>query len=277
MERSLNLVILNGRCGLIVPVSLLCTERMIPLQTLIFRIGPSWHSSFDTSPSQLFTGVSQRLTISLCVKEHENQTLHLGGYRRWDQKERDRSLTLSYFEIESSEHPIYVHRIIRYFIKAIDFVPYFWNETEGQKKSEDYKPFFFKPNILYAIAAILNSTLFYWFWHAYSDGFHCGYRDVRAFVVGFLLESEELPKLQYLGQELMGELQNSTTRRIVYSKATGRIEYDEFNPRTCLSTIRKIDRVLAKHYGFTDEELDFIINYDFKYRMGRDNTDESEE
>ena len=26
---------------------------------------------------------------------------------------------------------------------------------------------------------------------------------------------------------------------------------------------------LAKHYGFTDEELDFIINYDIKYRMGR--------
>jgi len=30
------------------------------------------------------------------------------------------------------------------------------------------------------------------------------------------------------------------------------------------------DRVLAQHYGFTDEELDFIINYDIKYRMGRD-------
>ena len=27
-------------------------------------------------------------------------------------------------------------------------------------------------------------------------------------------------------------------------------------------------RVLAEHYGFTDEELDFIINYDIKYRMG---------
>jgi len=25
----------------------------------------------------------------------------------------------------------------------------------------------------------------------------------------------------------------------------------------------------VRHYGFTDEELDFIINYDIKYRMGR--------
>jgi len=35
-------------------------------------------------------------------------------------------------------------------------------------------------------------------------------------------------------------------------------------------TLDEIDRVLAKHYGFTDEELDFIINYDIKYRMGQD-------
>ena len=34
--------------------------------------------------------------------------------------------------------------------------------------------------------------------------------------------------------------------------------------------IDEIDRVLAAHYGFTAEELDFIINYDIKYRMGRD-------
>lgn len=26
--------------------------------------------------------------------------------------------------------------------------------------------------------------------------------------------------------------------------------------------------ILSGHYGFTEEELDFIINYDIKYRMG---------
>jgi hypothetical protein len=30
----------------------------------------------------------------------------------------------------------------------------------------------------------------------------------------------------------------------------------------------EIDCVLAQHYGLADEELDFIINYDIKYRMG---------
>ena len=41
-------------------------------------------------------------------------------------------------------------------------------------------------------------------------------------------------------------------------------------PRTFKPIIDEIDRVLAQHYGFTDEELDFIINYDIKYRMGQD-------
>jgi len=35
-------------------------------------------------------------------------------------------------------------------------------------------------------------------------------------------------------------------------------------------TIGEIDKVLAKHYGFTPEELDFIINYDIKYRTGKE-------
>jgi hypothetical protein len=53
-----------------------------------------------------------------------------------------------------------------------------------------------------------------------------------------------------------------------------------------INPIDMLDRVLAAHYGFTDEELDFIPstklragipsawlragNYDIKYRMGRE-------
>ena len=33
-------------------------------------------------------------------------------------------------------------------------------------------------------------------------------------------------------------------------------------------------RTLMRHYGFTDEELKFIINYDIKYRMGKSSADE---
>ncbi len=51
-------------------------------------------------------------------------------------------------------------------------------------------------------------------------------------------------------------------------QTTGLVEFQVIDPKLSKSIIDEIDRVLAKHYGFTDEELDFIINYDIKYRMG---------
>jgi hypothetical protein len=48
------------------------------------------------------------------------------------------------------------------------------------------------------------------------------------------------------------------------------VECLSFFVRESKSIIDEIDQVMGKHYGFTDEELDFIINYDIKYRMGQD-------
>ena len=57
-------------------------------------------------------------------------------------------------------------------------------------------------------------------------------------------------------------------RKNTYYKATGQVVYDEYYPKLSKPVIDEIDKVLAKHYGFTEEELDFIINYHIKYRMG---------
>lgn len=46
------------------------------------------------------------------------------------------------------------------------------------------------------------------------------------------------------------------------------IELESFKIKLSKHVIDEIDKILAKHYGFTEEELDFIINYDIKYRMG---------
>jgi len=47
-----------------------------------------------------------------------------------------------------------------------------------------------------------------------------------------------------------------------------------FSYAKCKPIIDKIDGVLARHYGFSDEELDFIVNYDIKYRLGVDADEE---
>jgi len=38
----------------------------------------------------------------------------------------------------------------------------------------------------------------------------------------------------------------------------------------------RIDVLLAKHDAFMDDERDFIINYDIKYRMGSSDSDDEE-
>ena len=58
----------------------------------------------------------------------------------------------------------------------------------------------------------------------------------------------------------------------ISAKGSYKITYDEFFAWKSKPILDEIDRLLAEHYGFTDEELDFIINYDIKYRMG--NTDD---
>jgi hypothetical protein len=81
-------------------------------------------------------------------------------------------------------------------------------------------------------------------------------------------------KLKELAKELMKDLQANSERKECNYKTTGKVIYDEYYPRLSKPIIDEIDHVLAQHYGFTDEELDFIINYDIKYRMGRDDGEE---
>lgn len=69
---------------------------------------------------------------------------------------------------------------------------------------------------------------------------------------------------------------NSSSKEKISGK-TGNIIYQEYYPRLSKPIIDEIDTVLAKHYGFTDEELDFIINYDIKYRMGKELENDDDE
>ena len=53
-------------------------------------------------------------------------------------------------------------------------------------------------------------------------------------------------------------------------KSTGKVEYDEYYIQQSELIIDDIDLVLVEYYGFTDEEVDSLINYEMKHRMGRE-------
>jgi hypothetical protein len=93
------------------------------------------------------------------------------------------------------------------------------------------------------------------------------------------LDIENVKKLAFLGKKLQKDYQlNSHSVERSYSKK-GRnftMEKQHFYIKKSKDVIDEIDTVLAEHYGFTAEELDFIINYDIKYRMGKELENEDE-
>jgi len=65
-------------------------------------------------------------------------------------------------------------------------------------------------------------------------------------------------------------------RKTILTKQGHQIEYDEMDAPRSKPILDEIDTVLAEHYGFTAEELDFILNYDIKYRLGRGSDEEED-
>jgi hypothetical protein len=62
-------------------------------------------------------------------------------------------------------------------------------------------------------------------------------------------------------------LESAMRQSMSYWRKSGLL-IESTDSRPTKPILDEIDGVLAEHYGFTDEELDFIVNYDIKYRMG---------
>ena len=77
-----------------------------------------------------------------------------------------------------------------------------------------------------------------------------------------------LKSLIELSLSLEEDMNKKKNILVVNSKTRGIVESYVYKKKLSKPIIDEIDKVLARHYGFTEEELDFIINYDIKYRMG---------
>ena len=118
-----------------------------------------------------------------------------------------------------------------------------------------------------SIGSIISSSLFYWNYISYTD--------CRNLTKGFIdnfpvpISAAKDSAISEKGKILFADYEANKFTKNTYYKSTGRnVVYDEYYPKRSKRFIDEIDKLLAEHYGFTEEELDFIINYDIKYRMG---------
>ena len=310
VERIAGLVANEGRTGMIIPHSAICTDRMGPLAEMLARGSYLWTSTYDVRPAKLFDGADQRLLIYLTTGDYG---FHSGGnretnlfstrYHRWHTIQRASLLqqvnfTNAKVTIENSvskiggriEHEIldrlqghqvlkhdlcqtgnqvYYHDAPRYWIRATDFAPYFWNERDGEKVSSHVKAITLNKADVGATIAILNSSLFYWWFICWSDCRDLNRREIDQFPMGLdVLNARIRRRLAALTSELMGNFRRHSQRKETNYATTGRVVYDEFNQKASKSIVDKIDRALAPHYGLTAEQIDFLVNYDIKFRMG---------
>jgi hypothetical protein len=173
----------------------------------------------------------------------------------------------------ATKHFVYYQEATNYWIKATCCVPYYKKDDQVTVPPHGRFLYFNTARNACTTMALLNSSLFYIWFTTCSDGFHLSHSLVKAFPIDGTLYA--LPELPTLAARLFEDISHHTHISTRNTRPTShkpqqmhRIELEEYHIHHSKPIIDEIDSVLARHYGFTDEELDFIINYEIKYRLG---------
>lgn len=296
IERSLQISHTDSKIGMIIPISAFANDSMKELQS-IFKCSFAnlYISSFHQRPAQLFEGVLQRLSIFLAQKGKPNY-IYTTGINRWYEENRKLLFEIiSYIEtdqthqkhmikigtkLESSIFSKYVsNKSISFYIGSnciknatfyrtagggywVTFLNKEFDCVSVSNKHTSFKPEY---NSNYFTAA-LNSNLFWWYYSINYDLFN--FKDYMIFGFQITYSDEILPNMLKLSDDMEKSLRINASYYIINSKTNGETETVTYKKQLSKNIMDEIDKVLARHYGFTDEELDFIINYDIKYRMG---------
>lgn len=295
-ERFTSLVCNNSSIGYIIPLSGMSIDGFESLQNIIYSNCHSWNSYYsgDRNPSELFTGVKIRAGIYISRHQKGNCRKYVGRYIKYSAAERGILFSkINYVEIKDYISAPKVPTTIGYSILqkirgmnttlANKFIPekiiYYhaapihWGkclsdlsilESQELNIADSYKALNIAHEYRDFAFILLNSSLFFFYWIVFSD---CYNLTKKYFQIN-IPTSIDANKCKVLAEALNYDLFEKMVVAEYTYKNKGTVRFAQFFPKQSKTIIDKIDQLLAKHYNFTDEELDFIINYDIKYRMG---------
>lgn len=296
IERTKDILNVNGREGMIIPISAFANDSMSTLQKLVKEeYGNKWISTYHQRPAQLFEGVLQRLCIVLADKTISNDIYTTGVYRWYSHTRAHLFQNLSYSKGDQTkqQHVIKVgsklelsifdkyskhketlsyvavqHNSNNVFYRTAGggyWVTFLNAEFDCDAVSNKHTSIQEAYNAK-VLTAAYNSNLFWWYYAINFDLFN--FKDYMIF--GFQLDYpiNHETEIIKLSNKLELNLRNNALFYDINSKTKGvnrTVTYQKSNSKSIMD---EIDAILASIYGFNDEELDFIINYDIKYRMG---------
>jgi hypothetical protein len=117
---------------------------------------------------------------------------------------------------------------------------------------------------------LLNSSLFYWWWIVWSNCRDLLLQQIKEFFFDFSrvspdLESEILP----LVTELMDDYEHNSAKTTNRRSGGYEVTYSKYQPGESKYNIDKIDKIFAGYFSFTNEEADYLINFDIEFRTAR--------
>ena len=289
IHNSLDLLKEKGLIGYIIPISYISTSRMENIREYVENSSEKQYIlSFADRPDCLFIGVHQKLNI-LIAQKHLNSGEHkiyTSDYNYWYKSEREHlfennelirnehkqnnfypklsnSLEESIYnkvhgngesiisrQITNSKYPLYLNKRAAFWIKSFIEQPY---------KSNEYSVMHYDKNYIHLVNCVLNSSLYWWYWIKVSDCWHITNKELEQF---YIPDVTVLAAKKY--QKLSKDLNNLLEQTKV--KIDSKQAMYEYKHRLCKSQIDLIDNELAKLYGLTKEELNYIKNYQLYYR-----------
>lgn len=304
LERAWSITRPDSFVGMIVQLPIVCTDRMVSAQNLLMNKN-TWIFNFDDRPGKLFENL-EHIRVSILFTTGQTRNVYSSKYTRWYSETRNVLFdTLScapafiipnYASIPKlgSEHAasimdnivgrqsvsaimgngpydMYYHNAPLYFTRGTNYLPFFRNERGDTISSSVKKIQFDTEESRDICCSLLNSTLFYMWYVMYSDCRHLNVREIEQFPLGLdEMSKENKDELVSLCSELMENLDLNKIRKVSNGNRNGYMEFDEYKPKPSKPIMDKIDKVLAKHFGFSQGELDYILNYDVKFRMNDD-------
>jgi hypothetical protein len=295
-ERFVSLVHNNSSIGYIIPLSGMSIDGFEPLQKVMYEFGESWNSFYsgDRNPSELFTGVKIRAGIFISRRIPTASEKFVCRYIKYSAIERQHLFSkVSYTKVSEfisapkipSEIGLSVINKVLNTKKKLNSIffpettivyhaaPIHWCkcladlnalQENGLNVADSYKRLSISESYRNFAFTLLNSSLFFFYWITFSD---CYNLTKKYFSIGLPdnINNSRFDKLaDLLNKELISNMQIAEYQY----KNRGAVRFAQFFPKKSKGLINEIDSALAESYGFTEEELDFIINYDIKYRMG---------
>lgn len=124
-----------------------------------------------------------------------------------------------------------------------------------------------EPDMVNPMAAILSSTLFWWYQQVYTDCLNLKTSEIEAFPIPQLSDKKvELDKLSNLYEEYAADIERNVLIR--YSDSYKNItSFKEYKIRKSFAIIDRIDDIVCSMYGLSTEEASYIKGYEREFRV----------